>query len=356
MTSPVRAAKGQGTTANRHNPPVANWVAPHIARACAPRICPCVCDTFAGRSSGLPLRRGATLGNLNPRRRLAAVPCPLVALLPARHLATARLPCGVQVEITFAGVADVSRPFAPRPTRCAVCSSSMARCYVCHRRRPYKRVWATFDVAHIAGRNITFVGSLGRSILAGGGLSSLPACAPSPLAARNLPPAPSAPAARRMAECANARPSVRASDTAASYSVAALVARTHPRFPIAAAPSSRAFPLAGVRASCGRARPATLSLSRVRNSLRSPARHAAAEPVNFHRSGVAGGLAQTARGPPSAPAGCNLPPVVSASRIFKNLVLQIIVRLANANRVVLLRIACNSQYQPAGRYRRIIHE
>ena len=155
----------------------------------------------------------------------------------ARHLATARLLCSVQIEITFAGVAGVSRPFAPRPTRSAVCSSSMARCYVCHRRRPYKRVRATFDVAHIAGRKNTISVSLGRSILAGGGLSSLPACAPSPLAARNLPPAPTAPAARRMAVCANARPSVRASDSAASYSVAALVARALHAFSLRRAPS-----------------------------------------------------------------------------------------------------------------------
>lgn len=47
------------------------------------------------------------------------------------------------------------------------------------------------------------------------------------------------PAARRMAECANALPCVCASETAASYSGASLVAHTHQRFPIAAAPSRR---------------------------------------------------------------------------------------------------------------------
>ena len=35
--------------------------------------------------------------------------------------------------------ASPPRPFAPRPTRCAACRSPMARCYVCHRRPPYKR-------------------------------------------------------------------------------------------------------------------------------------------------------------------------------------------------------------------------
>lgn len=149
-------------------------------------MCPCVCDTFAGRSSGLPFALG-----LNPGQpftiaggvlRWAA----LRALYSGAPFRDRAQPFGFQVENTFAGVASVSRPFAPRPTRCVVCSSSMARCYVCHRRRPYKRVWATFDVAHIAGRKITFVGSLGRSILASGGNTSLPACAPSPIAARNL--------------------------------------------------------------------------------------------------------------------------------------------------------------------------
>ena len=45
----------------------------------------------------------------------------------------------------------------------------MARCYVCHRRPPYKRMRATFDVARIAGRKICISVSLGRSSVAGGG-------------------------------------------------------------------------------------------------------------------------------------------------------------------------------------------
>lgn len=69
-----------------------------------------------------------------------------------------------------------SRPFAPRPSRCAVCSSSMAKCYVCHRRRPYKRVRATFDVARIAGRGYMYRSSRwGAPRLWAAALSSLPA-------------------------------------------------------------------------------------------------------------------------------------------------------------------------------------
>lgn len=114
-------------------------------------------------------------------------------LIPAPHLETARTPFGFPDKITFAGVASVSRPFAPRPTRCAVCRSSIAKCYVCYRRPPFNRVWATFDVAHIAGRKICISVSLGRSLLASGGNPSNPACAPSPIAARNLHRLPSRP-------------------------------------------------------------------------------------------------------------------------------------------------------------------
>lgn len=161
------------------------------------------------------------------------------------------LPCGVQVEITFADVASVSRPFAPRPTRCAVCSSSMARCYVCHRRRPYKRVWATFDVAHIAGRKICISVSLGRSILASGDNASNPAGAPSPLAARHLHRLPTrSPLA--------GWPSALTLDPVCALPISPLPIRSR-RWSRA---HSDAFPLrrhhpAGVRASCGRARPAT---------------------------------------------------------------------------------------------------
>lgn len=84
----------------------------------------------------------------------------------------------------------------------------MARCYVCHRRRPYKRVRATFDVALIAGRKITFVGSLGRSILASGGISFPPCLRAFPPCGAQSPTLYNPPAARRIAECANARRNV----------------------------------------------------------------------------------------------------------------------------------------------------
>lgn len=70
MTSPVRSTLSE----HRSDPPQrtgCQGLHP-VARACAPRICPCVCETVAGSSSGLPLRRGAALGNRNPRRRISA--------------------------------------------------------------------------------------------------------------------------------------------------------------------------------------------------------------------------------------------------------------------------------------------
>ena len=171
---------------------------------------------------------------------------------------------------------------APRPTRCAVCSSSMARCYVCHRRRPYKRVWATFDVAHIAGRKITFVGVVGalypceRRLPFPPCLRAFPHCG-AQSASPSFPPA-----ARRIAECANARPKS-ARFRYRRFLFGRGAGRAHsPRF------SLRRLHPTGVRASCGRARPATQ----------------AAEPVNFHRSGVADGLAQAARGLLPAECGC----------------------------------------------------
>lgn len=147
--------------------------------------------------------------------------------------------------------ANPPRPFAPRPTRCAVCRSLMARCYVCHRRPPYKRNRRTFDVLRSAARKICFSVSLGRSLLAGGG-SLFPPClrACSPFGAQS-PSLSFAPAARRMSECANALPLWLACDFGASYSVAPLRARHLPRF------SLRRLHPSGVRASGGRARPAT---------------------------------------------------------------------------------------------------
>ena len=143
-------------------------------------------------------------------------------------------------------------------------------------------MWATFDVAHLAGRKITIVGVVGA-------LSPCERRQPFPPCLRAFPHcgAQSAspffpPAARRIAECANARHKVRASETAASYSVAALVARTRH------ASHCGGYHPTGGRAPCGRARPATQ----------------AAEPMNFRRSGVAVGLAQAARGLHPAECGC----------------------------------------------------
>ena len=114
-------------------------------------------------------------------------------------------------------------------------------------------------------------------------------------------PSPSnPPAARRIAECANARPKS-ARFRYRRFLFGRGAGRAHsPRFPLRRLPSQR-----GSR------------------SLRSRSpRHAAAEPVIIHRTDVAGGLAHTARGLPAAACGRRgcLPaaPVLSASRRGRN--------------------------------------
>lgn len=188
-----------------------------------------LCDWLLGSSGAFPLAFARPLACETPR------PTPNTIRRPGREYL-----CGCR--------GCISRPFAPRPARRAVCSSSVARCYVCHRRRPYKRVWATFDVAHIAGRKICISVSLGRSYLASGGN---PACGLLP-SARNLLPHPPLPGRTNAltldAMCARFR------------NRRFLFGRGAGRAPLSTLPIAAralAFPLAGVRASVGRARPAT---------------------------------------------------------------------------------------------------
>lgn len=143
-------------------------------------------------------------------------------------------------------------------------------------------MWATFDVAHIAGRKITFVGSLGRSILASGDNPSNPAGAPSPLSVRHLHRLPTHsplagwPSALTLdAMCARFR------------NRRFLFGRGAGRAHTSTLSHCGGYHPAGVRASCGRARPATQ----------------AAESGDFRRSVVAGGLAHAARGLPAAACG-----------------------------------------------------
>lgn len=185
MTSPVRAAKGRASRQTANNPPVAKGCAPNRKVLRSEELPVCV-RYLCGQIIGLALALACSLWQPNPAQAVCCGALPLAALYTGAPFRDRALTIRLPDKNTFAGVASVSRPFAPRPTRCAVCSSSVARCDVCHRRRPYKRVRATFDVAHIAGRKITFVESLGRSLLASGGNPSNPACAPSPIAARNL--------------------------------------------------------------------------------------------------------------------------------------------------------------------------
>lgn len=198
---------------------------------------------------------------LNPRRRNVGVPRrpntrnakPTAAgnepktFRPSKHLCTLHL-------ATAPVSCSITRPFAPRPTRCAVCPPPLARCYVCHRRRPYIRKCGRRSMsATSAARNICISVSLGRSLLAGGGFRFLPclrACSPS---GAQSPSLSFAPAARRMSVCANARPLCSASPPRRL---------PHP---------ARSLPL---RARC--ARPRLASCPDVRASLRSPARNPAA--------------------------------------------------------------------------------
>lgn len=60
-------------------------------------------------------------------------------------------------------------------TLCSVCSPSMGRCYVAHRRRPYNWSVATFDVAPPTARNICLGCYLGALLACGRRLPCLPA-------------------------------------------------------------------------------------------------------------------------------------------------------------------------------------
>lgn len=282
MTSPVRAAQGSAPRQTAHSPPGANRLRAKsqghalrvTARVCAiplravHRACLCagVQPLATSSSAGGVLRCAALRGSFTGA--------------PFRDRAQ---PFGVQVEITFADVASVSRPFAPRPTRCAVCSSSMAKCYVCHRRRPYKRNCGRRSMSPTtAGRNITFVGSLGRSILASGDNASNPAGAPSPLAARHLHRLPTRSPLAGWPSALTLDPMC-----ARFRNRRFLFGRGAGRAHTSTLSHCGGYHPAGVRASCGRARPATQ----------------AAEQGDFRRSDVAGGLAQAARGLPAAACG-----------------------------------------------------
>lgn len=164
----------------------------------------------------------------------------------------------------------------------AVCPSSMAKCYVCHRRRPYIRVWRAFDARHIAARKITFVGSLGRAILASGGNASLPACGPAPLPARNPLPFPTRPPLAGW-------PSALTLDPVCALPI--------PPLPIRSRRWSRAHP----DASPLRRLPSRRGSCFLRS--RSP-RHASRRVWRFPSVGRRGWSRSAARGPPSAECGC----------------------------------------------------
>lgn len=70
------------------------------------------------------------------------------------------------------------------------------RLSTCRRCKPSESVEETFDVSPTAARLITFDSVWGAPRLRAAAISSLPACAPSPLPARNPPRFPSAAAAR----------------------------------------------------------------------------------------------------------------------------------------------------------------
>lgn len=147
-----------------------------------------------------------------------------------------------------------TRPFAPRPTRCAVCRVGYSLPFITPPRPTDCRSAPSRGIRQPAGKICISV-SLGRSSLAGGGFLFPPCLRAFSPAARNLPRFPLLP------------PPALGRVTAASYSGAALGAR----FARARWHCGGYHPY-GVRARCGRTRPATQ----------------AAERGNFRRSSVAG--------------------------------------------------------------------
>lgn len=236
---------------------------------------PCVCDTFAAYDR-LAFSKHCTNPLAEVGKQSDALP-----LFSRCHLATSRLPCGVQVppffektggEKTFKTMQNVSK--------CA--KSSMS-----DKTLTYTTIYPTWRFcrrsmsAKLGRPEICISVSLGRSSIAGGG-SLFPPClrAFSPSGAQS--PAPLQTYRRPLSdECGNPRRSV------CGWRFPALPFRSrrcqpHTSTLLIAAHANPLHP-SGVRASCGRARPSTLSTL----ARRAP---------NFRRSDVASCRAQSARG------------------------------------------------------------
>lgn len=120
----------------------------------------------------------------------------------------------------------------------------------------------TFDVRRIGAHLICFVGVVGALLrLWAAALSSLPACAPSPLPAHNLPRISYATAAHPRTNALTLSPLRLTRDCRRFLSGRAAAREPLSTLLSCGAPPAH-FPPAGVRASCGCARPATLSSSR----------------------------------------------------------------------------------------------